>query len=130
MLYKNLHPFSQHLINHITSCCNKGDLFVEGDDVIDRAINESIAIVCNSRLAKLYSSQYCDMVLLPDANVILPQTVGVAFPRGSPLRFKFNQAIKLLQLDGTIKRLEAKYWKRHCDGPMYACPEKAKMFFN
>ena len=106
MVDRNAHPFSKHLIEHVTT---KGDSYAYGGEVIKRVTNESIAVICNSRLAHLYVNHYCDLVLLPDSNAILPRTIAVAFPRGSPHKALFDEAIKQLQLDGTIGRLKEKY---------------------
>ena len=124
LIHQSAHPFATNLIEHIFACCDKGDMWMNHWVAMQRAVQQPIALIIEPRLARWYGNRFCDLVLLPDTNRILPRTIAVALQRGSPYKAPFDGAIKQLQLDGTIRRLEAKYWPRLCATPMDACPTK------
>src|SRR5699024_2347556 len=71
---------------------------------------ERYAMMMPSNNAEYHAGLDCRLAVLRDSDSILPRDLAMALPKGSPHLEEFNRAIRELKADGTVARLERKYW--------------------
>ncbi|KAJ6223561.1 hypothetical protein RDWZM_002106 [Blomia tropicalis] len=82
---------------------------------LDRVRQGKYAMIVESSAAEFITASDCDLKTLHDNHGIYDREYAIAVQKGSPYLAKFNNAIRNLKQDGTIKELQKTYWNSKCE---------------
>ncbi|OTF69206.1 glutamate receptor, ionotropic kainate 2-like protein, partial [Euroglyphus maynei] len=86
-------------------------VFVDGErEGLQRVKQERYAFITESPFVEYIVQRECDLVAIDDRRRNFQFEYAIALPKNSPLKGRFNRAIRQLRNDGRIQELKQRYW--------------------
>ncbi|XP_027203745.2 glutamate receptor ionotropic, kainate glr-3-like [Dermatophagoides pteronyssinus] len=89
-------------------------VFVDGEsEGLKRVKQERYAFITESPFVEYIVERDCDLVAIDDRRRNFQFEYAIALPKNSPLKDRFNRALRQLRMDGKLSELKQRYWQNH-----------------